>query len=160
MTYSLCIVRNINFNLDSVNKVIFLIKLLSLNFILHAYSHTLTNGQIICAVFFKKATFRNVSVTNHLAPAAKELKIKHRGKGKYELTLKIASELVKKKMIEVAEGANFICLSRNQVQELDLLSVESSSSDSIDSSSGSTMSVDETDSGPDYNYDDEPEQAD
>ncbi|XP_068733302.1 uncharacterized protein [Montipora capricornis] len=67
------------------------------------------------------------------------------------------------KMIQVAEGANFKCLSRNEVlidRELDVLSVESSSSDRIDSSSGSTMSVDETDSGPDYDYDDEPEQAD
>ena len=80
------------------------------------------------------ATFRNLSVKHHLAPAAKELKIKNRGKGKYELALKIASELVKK-MIQVAEGANFKCLSRNEVlieKELDLLSFESSSSDPID----------------------------
>ncbi|XP_068691367.1 uncharacterized protein [Montipora foliosa] len=126
--------------------------------LLSAYS-----SQIICAVFFKKPTFSSLSVKHHLAPAAKELKIKHRGKGKYELALKIATELVTKKMIQVAEGANFKCLSRNEVlieKELDVLSVESSSSDRIDSSSGSTMSVDETDSGPDYDYDDEPEQAD
>ena len=106
---------------------------------------------------FKKATFRNLSVKNHLAPAAKELKIKHRGKGKYELALEIASGLVKKEMVHVAEGANFKCLSRDDVvieKELNLQSAESSTSDTIDSSSGSTMSVDETDSGAD-DYDDD-----
>lgn len=78
-------------------------------------------------MFFKKTTFRNLSVKNHLAPAAEELKIKHRGKGKYELALEIASELAKTEMVYVAEGANFKCLSRNDVlieNELDLQSVD------------------------------------
>ena len=114
------------------------------------------SAQIICAVIFKKATFRNLSVKKHLAPAAKELKIKHRGKGKYELALEIASGLVKKEMVCVAEGANFKCLSRDDVViEKELQSAESNTSDTTDSSPGSTMSVDETDSGADYDDDDD-----
>ena len=104
------------------------------------------SAQIICAVFFKVVTFRNLSVKKHLTPAAKELHIKHRGNGKYEMANKIASELVKKKMVRVTDGASYKCLSRDEIvveQELELQLAGQNNSDL--SSSSSTMSVDDTD---------------
>lgn len=74
------------------------------------------------------------------------------------MALEIASGLVKNEMVYAAEGANFKCLSRDEVvidKELNLQPAESSTSDAIDSSSGSTMSVDETDSGVDDGDDDD-----
>ena len=42
------------------------------------------SAQLVCAVLFRVPTFRNLSVKKHLAPAAKLLKIKTRGQGKYD----------------------------------------------------------------------------
>lgn len=81
------------------------------------------SAQIICAVFSKVVTFRNLSVKKHLAPAAKVLNIKFRGNEKYELAKKIAAELVKKYMVRVVGGAKYNCLSKDEIvikQELDL----------------------------------------
>ena len=104
------------------------------------------SAQIMCAAFFKVPTFRNLSVKKHLTPAAKELGIKHRGNGKYEMAKKIATELVKKKMVRVTEGANYKSLSRDEIvveRELDLQLAGPNISDL--SSSSSTTSVDDTD---------------
>ena len=90
------------------------------------------SAQIICPVFFKAVTFRNLSVKKHLAPAAKVLNIKFRGNGKYELAKKIAAELVKKEMVRVVEGAKYNCLSRDEIvieQELDLQLAKPSTSE-------------------------------
>lgn len=103
------------------------------------------SAQLVCAVFFKVATFRNLSVRKHLSPLAKELGIKHRGNSKYELAKKVATELVKREMVHVTASSNYKCLSRDEIivkkgQELSLAEVSTSDL----SSSGSTKSVDDT----------------
>ncbi|XP_078356129.1 uncharacterized protein LOC144640939 [Oculina patagonica] len=103
------------------------------------------SAQLVCAVFFKVATFRNLSVRKHLSPLAKELGIKHRGNSKYELAKKVATELVKREMVHVTASSNYKCLSRDEIivkkgQELPLAEVSTSDL----SSSGSTKSVDDT----------------
>ncbi|KAL9976595.1 hypothetical protein ACROYT_G013916 [Oculina patagonica] len=104
------------------------------------------SAQLVCAVFFKVATFRNLSVRKHLSPLAKELGIKHRGNSKYELAKKVATELVKREMVHATASSNYKCLLREDEiivkkdQELPLAEVSTSDL----SSSGSTKSVDDT----------------
>lgn len=45
------------------------------------------SAQLACAVIFRVPTFQNSSVKKHLAPAAKLLKAKTRGQGKYDVAL-------------------------------------------------------------------------
>lgn len=109
------------------------------------------SAQLVCAVIFHVAVFRNLSVKKHLTVAAKTLEIKSRGNGKYELAKKVAISLVKKEFVCIQPPVNFKTLTREQIiiiKELQLPSSRATCNSSPDpslSSSNSTQSVDETD---------------
>ena len=112
------------------------------------------SAQLVCAVAFGVAAFRNLRMKKHLAPAAKILQVKSRGQGKYDLAKTLAIALVQKQFIEIQSPVNFRDLEREKIiilkdlrerlktEEIKKHEVFRSSS----LSSGSTASVDCTDS--------------
>ena len=112
------------------------------------------SAQLVCAVAFGVAGFRNLSMKKHLAPAAKILQVKSRGQGKYDLAKTLAIALVQKQFIEIQSPVNYRDLEREKIiilkdlrewlktEEIKKHEVFRSSSPS----SGSTASVDCTDS--------------
>ena len=74
------------------------------------------SAQLVCAVIFRVPTFRNLSVKKHLAPAAKLLKIKTRGQGKYHLAVNVAIGLVQKGYVGTTNpDVNYKELEREQI---------------------------------------------
>ncbi|RMX37465.1 hypothetical protein pdam_00011721 [Pocillopora damicornis] len=74
------------------------------------------SAQLVCAVIFRVPTFRNLSVKKHLAPAAKLLKIKTRGQGKYDLAVNVAIGLVQKGYVGTTNpDVNYKELEREQI---------------------------------------------
>lgn len=73
------------------------------------------SAQAIVTVALKRITFRSLSY-NTLVKVAKVLGVKARGKGKYDLAEKMATELVEQKYVEIAEGGNFIALKRDAIK--------------------------------------------
>lgn len=112
------------------------------------------SAQLICAVIFNVAAFRNLSVKTHLASAAKYLQVKSRGCGKYELAQKLAIALVQKGYVEIQSPADYKDLEREKIVilkdfEKELTAAKREKNEVLSSSSsGSTESVDGTDSSP------------
>ena len=105
------------------------------------------SAQLVCAVSFGVTAFRNLSVKKHLAPAAKILQVKSRGHGKYEL---------EKGFVEIQPPVNYKDLERENIVILkdlgEVLKAEKVKKRKVlrspSTGSGSTDSVDETDSSP------------
>ena len=111
---------------------------------------------LVCAVSFGVTAFKNLSVKKCLAPAAKILQVKSRGHGKYELANRVAIALVEKAFVEIQPPVNYKDLEREKIVILkdlgEVLKAEKAKKQEVlgspTSGSGSTDSVDETDSSP------------
>ena len=112
------------------------------------------SAQLMCAVIFGVAAFRNLSLKTHLTPAAKILQEKSRGHGKYQLAKKLAIALVQKGYVEIQPPVNYKDLQREKIVILkdfkkELTAAKLKKNEVLSSSSaGSTESVDGTDSSP------------
>ena len=108
------------------------------------------SAQIMCAVIFGVAAFRNLSLT----PAVQILQEKSRGHGKYQLAKKLANALVQKGYVEIQPQVNYKDLQREKIVILkdfkkELTAVKLEKNEVLSSSScGSTESVDVTGSAP------------
>ena len=111
------------------------------------------SAQLVCAVIFRVPTFRNLSVKKHLASAAKLLKIKMRGQGKYDLAVNVAIGLAQKGYVGTTNpDVNYKELEREQivilkdlVEELRVENIKKKEALSSSPSGNSTESVDGTD---------------
>jgi len=91
---------------------------------------TIYSAKIAVLVAFKASSMSDLSLKQHLIPLAKELKVKYRSRGKYEMLLPLAHTLFKNSYLVPAGDditCNYLQLDRNHIKLVKKLGHSSSS---------------------------------